>query len=157
MNCTNRKTAWGAMSFTAIAGCLLYAIFAVAATDQQCVDAWDDAPAEAYCPAESPKAMAATDENTCLVAASACSIAVQITLLGGADDGSDLTEEWTLTPTFPSAWTLLSSSLSLDDTDDIDICITGSGPVAAKVRTACLQGELDSATAVKDGRTRDTG
>ena len=137
------------MSVMAVAAACLYAIFAVAATNDECDDAWDDAPAEAYCrPNEG--AMAATADNTCLVGASACSITVDVT-----ESGTTVSE--TFTPSFPSAWTYLTSDLSLDKTDDIDICFDGgdadtdASNIVATVRTACRNYEVNSSDAVSNG------
>ena len=149
MNCTNRITAWGAMSCMAIAGCLLYAMSAVAATDAECDDAWDDAPAEAYC--TSGGETATTDGTKCAISVSSCSITVEVLYEDGA--GTSVA----FAPTFPSDWTLDSGGVSLANTDNIDICFNGSDAdtdtsnITATVRTACRNNEVNSSDAVSNG------
>lgn len=144
-----RHGARRAMGVSAVAGCLLYAVFAIAATatDTECTDAWADAPANAYCPAEGTAAMAVPDTNKCIVGASSCSITVDVT------DGAGTTTSETFNATFPRAWTLVTGGVSLADTDDIDICIgtSSSGGFVATVRTACGSTEVTSEKATASG------
>ena len=147
MNCMNKITIRGALGFMAVAGCLLYAMFAIAATatDSECEEAWEDAPAEAYCPAEGAMAIANTDK--CIIGASQCSIAVEIT-------GSTISGTTQFTPSFPNSWTLNTGGVNLADTDDIDICFkTTNDSIDVKVKAGCDAGEITSSEATKDGIT----
>ena len=163
MNCTNRITAWGAMSVMAIAGCLLYAMSAVATnneggtsnTTSECQTAWDSAPASSYCTTTQPVTFlsyGSGQEDICLIAAS-CSITVDITYAGIATPVST-----TFTPTFPSDWSAMTGGIGETDTDDIDICFAESASgdsYNATVKTGCSSGEITSGTASDSGLTLD--
>jgi hypothetical protein len=104
---------------------------------QPCVDAYDDAPASAYCArSRVSRVGASTAPNsvtgTCLVTVSSCSISVDV---GG--------QSTSFAPAWPGDGTNLTA------TSTIDICFSGGEQsYTATVRTGCNADETDSAIAV---------
>ena len=157
MNCMNRITIPGGLSFIAVAGCLLYAIFAIAAvTDSDCEDAWDDAPAEQYCPATGVSAKA--NSSKCIIPATQCSITISIT-----EPNAD-PEDVTFTPTTPSRWSATGSGLNEDSVDKIDICFDRVSASAnqstlgwrAYLQAGCPAASRTSADAKQNGLVYET-
>ena len=153
MKCMNRITTRGALSFLAVAGCLLYAMFAGAQnneggtsqTKSDCEIAWEDAPAEKYCTTTLVSYLSTgSGPDTCLIHVSTCSITVEV--------GGQSTD---FTPNFPSEWSNMNIGISEDVTSNIDICFAASTTSAsgwsASVKAGCPSDSTDSATAKKDG------
>ena len=96
-------TLGGGLSFMAVAGCLLYAMFAYATTDSDCESAWNDAPASSYCSIpsygyESMTGLRNAPAGYCGIQSTGCSIEVDMVLPGVAS------VDETFTPEFPSSW-----------------------------------------------------
>lgn len=127
MNFTNWITMRNATGFMAIAGCLLYAMSAIATdigTTADCQAEWDDAPAEAYCTDTSIEAVLRGDASdtdrsytACKIAVSSCTIAVNI----GSDSNST---SYTFTPSWDSNFS--TQGLCLPEVDLVDICFRSS-------------------------------
>ena len=150
MNCMNRITIGGALSFMAVAGCLLYAMFA-GATDADCEEAWEDAPAEQYCTSTSIKASTVTTNgatNTyCHISVSSCSITVNV---GSGSTSSSVT----FTPSWDSYFS--TNGIVLHEIEHFDVCFkesttSTSGWEAFIVEGGCPTNSTDSATAKRDG------
>ena len=110
---------------------------------QECIDAWDDAPASSYCTDTAiARATSGSGWGNCVIDVSTCSIT--------ADSGATST---TYTPSWPTAYGSTGDGLPPSDVDDIDICFasSSSGGYTATVKTGCASTETDSATATSDG------
>lgn len=135
----------GTAAIVALGGVLIQPLQAAESFVEACEDAWDDAPAEAYCTdTQIARVGAGTGQGNCVIDVSTCSITVSV-------EGESIT----YTPTWPSSYGSSGDGLSVSDTENIDICFASSTSAStgytATVKSPCDSSDTDSETATDDG------
>lgn len=165
MSNTNRTTVLRggeAIGFTAVVVGLLYATFAVAAstgTATDCQDAWDDAPAAAYCTDTGVEAHTVDTtggdsgkrETYCRISVSSCSITVNVGMGAGL-------QSVTYRPSWDNYYQ--TQGVPLRVTRHFDICFEAATGSSASIKEGwrafvlgdvCPTAATASATAVSNG------
>ena len=155
-NTQHATRARNAIGSIAIIGCLMYTMSAVANTDAECQQKWDDSPASAYCTDTSVE-VDTREPVSCRIAVSSCSITVNI--------GTGSTTSYTFTPPWHSDYSI--DGIYFPDVAQTDICFravnsgtdmpqnatSAQGGWVAVVGAAggCSNLSTDSATATSNG------